>query len=253
MIIGISGLCIDRNGRCRTAGAGKGAVAAHLLRKHSFVELAWADPMKRFCQDVYGFSDAQLWGESELRTAPDKRYVRGVKEGGEIEYLTPRLALQRLGEEWGRGCYLHTWVDYCVRTIQQLQAGGYTYTQQQGLRPCCYIDTDAVRPKTRVVVSDLRYFNESIALRKIGGKIVRVKRSVDAIFEDSGMDSAHGSEVELPALADDAFDYVIDNTGITLNKLCSLVDHAVAVLSGRVIPYDEDQADKPPCLRDNRA
>jgi hypothetical protein len=250
MIIGISGLCLDTNAQRRTAGAGKGEVANRLLRQHSFVELSWADPMKRFCQDVYQFSDEQLWGGSELRVAPDIRYPLPHEEKGTpVRYLTPRLALQRLGDEWGRSCYAETWVDYGIRTIQRLQAGGYTYSPQQGLRPCCYIDTDAVRPKTRVVVSDLRYFNELSALRVAGGKIIRVRRQLTSRFDSDGMQSKHASETELPSLEDAAFDYIIDNTGISLQRLHELVDHAVAVLSGRVLAYNEKLKDVPPGLR----
>jgi hypothetical protein len=67
MLIGIAGV----------AGAGKDTTADFLVKNHGFVKVAFADPLKRICQDVYQFTDAQLWGPSELRNAPDKRYPTG--------------------------------------------------------------------------------------------------------------------------------------------------------------------------------
>jgi len=67
MILGLSGL----------AGSGKDTVADILVSKHGFVKVALADPLKRICKEVYDFSDEQLWGPSEMRNAPDKRYPTG--------------------------------------------------------------------------------------------------------------------------------------------------------------------------------
>jgi len=66
MIIGLLG----------QAGSGKDTVADFLVRDHSFVKVALADPLKRICRDVFDFTDEQLWGPSEKRNAPDKRYPR---------------------------------------------------------------------------------------------------------------------------------------------------------------------------------
>lgn len=266
MIIGISGLCIDAVGTRRVAGVGKDTVAKRLLDKHSFVSLAWADPMKRFCREIFEFSDAQLWGESDQRTLPDYRFMReppsatgtmrqyehGVVKRDEVPatYLTPRFALQTLGNDWGRTCYKNVWIDYGIRVIQRLQSGGYTYDPKEGLRPCIFLEDDPMaRPKTRVVVSDLRYYNEAEAIKLAGGKLVRVKRLLTSTFSAEQMDNAHGSEVELPCWDDDKFDYVIENSGNDLHFLGLQVDQMMAVLSGQVIPYDEAQADVPPGLR----
>lgn len=256
MIVGITGLCIDPDGKRRIAGAGKDTVANLLMRHHSFVSLAWADPMKRFCQEVFEFTDEQLWGESEKRVLPDTRFVRipetAVDEYKDLMpavYLTPRFALQTLGNDWGRGCYNRVWIDYAMRVIQRLQEGGYTYDPKEGLRPCIYTQDDPmVRPKTNVVVSDLRYFNEAEAIKAAGGKIVRVRRLVNTRFTDEQMNNAHGSEVELPRWDDDKFDYVLGNTG-PVEDLPGLVKHMVSILSGRVMAYDESQADVPPFKR----
>jgi len=66
MIIGITG----------KAGAGKDTAADVLVERFNFVKVALADPLKRICQEVFDFSDEQLWGPSEKRNEPDQRYQR---------------------------------------------------------------------------------------------------------------------------------------------------------------------------------
>ena len=68
-IIGVAGL----------AGSGKNAVADILVEKHGFTVVSFADPLKRYAMEVYDFSYEQLWGPSEMRNAPDKRYQRGFR------------------------------------------------------------------------------------------------------------------------------------------------------------------------------
>jgi hypothetical protein len=58
------------------AGSGKDTIADLLVYHHGFVKVALADPLKRICRDVYGFTDDQLWGSSSARNAPDSRYPR---------------------------------------------------------------------------------------------------------------------------------------------------------------------------------
>lgn len=92
MIIGISGL----------AGSGKDTVADFLVQQRDYVKVALADPLKRICQDVFDFSDDQLWGPSEKRNAPDKRYPRNER------YLYPATPAGALWLPIGGG---HTLID----------------------------------------------------------------------------------------------------------------------------------------------
>lgn len=250
-IIGVTGLFVDPLGSKRIAGAGKDQVANRLLSKHGFVLMSFADPLKRFLQEVYEFTDEQLWGESEKRTEPDTRYPRPRQFGPDVptQYLTPRLALTSLGNDWGRKCYDATWVDYLTRTAKRLQGGGYTYSQQRGLQPCIYAEDDPwIRPKAKVVVTDCRYFNEAQAVRNAGGVLVRVKRLAKTPFDPAQMNNEHASEVELPQWDDREFDFIIDNNG-TLADLAMRTDSMHDAATGRMIPYDEKQADIPPFLR----
>jgi len=222
MIIGVTGQCQDSLGRNRIAGAGKDEVAKRLLEHHNFVSVAWADPLKRFIKEVYEFEDEALWGGSDARILPDKRYPRPNGE-----FLTPRFALQSLGTDWGRNCYINTWVDYGIRVAKKILEG-VNYTPQRGL----YFDSrpQAMREKPKkadgVVFSDVRFMNEFQAIKDGGGFVVRVKRKLTTPYDEKAMNLLHDSETELPNKPDDLFDYIIDNSG-TLEDLAVEIDNMV--------------------------
>jgi hypothetical protein len=74
-------------GMCGLAGSGKDTAAKFVIADHGFVPMAFADEMKRICKRVYDFTDEQLWGPSEFRNLPDKRYPR---QGHTWTKLPPR-------------------------------------------------------------------------------------------------------------------------------------------------------------------
>jgi hypothetical protein len=47
------------------AGAGKDEIASYLVNKHGYIQVALADPIKRFGLNVFGFDVSQLWGHSK--------------------------------------------------------------------------------------------------------------------------------------------------------------------------------------------
>lgn len=245
MIIGVTGHCTDSIGQVAgSAGAGKDTVADRLLAKHSFVRIAMADAIKRACQGFFEFTDEQLWGPSAYRNAPDLRYPRPQSVTEEDEYLTPRYALKKLGTEFGRDCYSNVWIEIGLRTAARLEAGGCYYDQKSGLRTTSLVAGDAMAPKTDVVFSDIRFFNEALALREAGGKLIRVRRKMPGVYHNDG----HASENELPTWPDDKFDYVIENDS-DVHTLYLHVDRMLDVLKGKIMEYDAEQADIPPFLR----
>lgn len=201
MIIGISGQLVDARGRTYgTRGSGKDAVASLLLRHYGFERIAFADPMKIFAREIFGFTELQLNGPSAEREKYDPRWD-----------ITPRHALQTLGTEWGRALHPDLWVRYAMRRahgiIDRGEAAG-------------------------VVLTDLRFPNEVDCVRAAGGVVVRVKRPKsdaptswlawawqrlrDVLRPDRA--SVHPSERALDHLRDGDFDFVIENSG-TLDDL----------------------------------
>lgn len=104
------------------AGAGKDAVAKILVDQHGWELYSLASPLKRFAEDMFGFTHEQLYGPSSMRNAPDQRWarpcpccdgtgsdcrfpIRGCEacEGdGKINDNSPRRILQLCGEEFLR-------------------------------------------------------------------------------------------------------------------------------------------------------
>ena len=166
-------------GICGRAGSGKSTAARHLVEAFGFVELALADPLKRFCHEVFGFSDEQLWGPSEKRNEPDPRYGT----------LTPRRALQTLGTEWARACYPDVWVDYGLRLAKELESGCFGYARDFG-RFGDFGRSDTV-PRRSVVISDVRFPNEGRKILEAGGKVIKLVRPA---APDSG---SHASEAQV--------------------------------------------------------
>src|SRR5512144_836046 len=160
MIIGITG----------NAQAGKDTTAEYLKKLHGFERIGMADPMKRFCKEVFDFSDEQLWGSE--REKHDPRYVRW-DENKKQTHLTPRYALQTLGTEWGRNCYDSVWVNYAIRMAQKILSGGGYYRADLGY---VRVVGDDQKPPVGVVFSDLRFKNEFDAVKKAGGLMCRIYR-----------------------------------------------------------------------------
>jgi hypothetical protein len=224
------------------AGIGKDTAADYLVREHGVVKVANADPMKRIARDVYDFSVEQLWGPSSMRNAPDKRYPRrrydkhvwSVQKGADgaylcancglstqtdslegecVLYLTPRLALQLLGSQWGRHCYRDTWVDITIRTAKAVLEDGMAYDGPRGL----YEPAPGTPEALGVVVPDGRFTNEFAAVRAVGGEVWRIRGTAPPPSAEGWRE--HDSETEQAALPDEFFDAVIVNRKLAFEDL----------------------------------
>lgn len=215
-IIGISG----------KAGSGKDAAADILLQREGFIRVSLADPIKRFAQDVWGFSDRQLWGPSEFRNAPDLRYPIG-----DGEYLSPRKVLQHVGTEGTRAIDHDVWIRYAIRTATRLLMAtprSLCYSSQRGTRaftsyyPPGFSETPGDFPNKvkAVVIPDVRFINECKSIKEAGGLLLKIVRPGAGLQGDF---AAHQSESEMSAISDSDFDCIIENNG-TLDDLKVKVD-----------------------------
>lgn len=205
-------------GICGKAGSGKDTIADILVKDFGFVKVAFADPLKRVCKEIFEFSNEQLWGPSDKRNEPDFRYCRTPHQQGydpvsgrpttiDAEYLTPRYALQKLGTEWGRDCYPDIWIEYAMRVAKRLLSGGpLNYDPSVGLRTK-YVSDPEIRG---VVISDVRFINEVEGLRTRGAKVIKVTRPMQGL---KGTAATHRSETEQDAIPDASFDEFIKNDG----------------------------------------
>jgi len=191
------GVILGLSGKAR---AGKDTAADFILNNRpGWQKHALADPLKRICRDVFRFSLEQLYGHE--KDAPDGRYRR--KDG---QPLTPRYAMQTLGTDWGRDCHPDVWVDMLLHEAESLFAWN---------KP----------PILGVVVSDVRFVNEALAIRAAGGKLWRIRRPTVGL---EGAAAEHASETDLDVWLDELFDDVIEND----STLGAFERRVLAALSG---------------------
>lgn len=260
MIVGLAGL----------AGSGKDTVADFLVKNHGFTKVAFADPLKRICRDVYDFSKEQLWGPSSKRNAPDKRYYRLSKpdevllnllekwhelpNDGEEEpppaheylgitheeykcwvetggYLTPRHALQQLGSEWGRNCYSNTWVDYALRVAHTLLFG--TIDDSPGSRPR-YSQEDGLTWGIMCPRPKGIVISDVRFVNEL--EAIRARGGkVAKVLRGKGLEGSaaqHRSETELVGMSEEVFNILIDNKTSTLKEL---EEHVALIVKNRLM------------------
>lgn len=191
-------------------------------------QVAFADPLKEYCRKVYDFSTFQLWGPSDARNKPDKRYPR-TREMHElsspvdadhmyccrcnwqfnnvqspeppavcVDYLTPREALQQLGTQWGRKLYDNTWVDFGLRRARQLLEHHRTKRPKEAHT---FMNSWVIEETELVVISDVRFVNEAKALREAGcavWKVVRPDLKTDgAMYQHQSESEQRDREAEI--------------------------------------------------------
>lgn len=153
-------------GLCGLAGAGKTTVAKILMEEHNFIRTRFAEPIKAMIRALLVYCD---FDHEMIEKMVDGNLKEQVIP--ELNFKSARYALQTIGTEWGRE-YLgeNIWVDLTMRNVRQL------------------MDQAA----TSVVIDDVRFTNESAAIRKAGGRVFRVMREHDPI-----PDCGHKSEKQL--------------------------------------------------------
>ena len=234
---------------CGNAGSGKDTVADKIV---SFIpnsiKLAQADEMKRFAAKVFKFNDQQLWGPSEKREEVDERYDRPrywdaavtrfnqesaiwVHELGlegnagaaltawffalPREELTPRHVLQTIGTEFGRTQRYDLWTKKATNDAEKLLNGGYSYSREHG------VQAGPKLPYDLVVISDGRFRNEVLNVKKLGGGAIKVVPP-----SPTSNAGKHQSESELDNIPYSWFDIVLEN-----NK-----EHGLAGLTQAMLP-----------------
>lgn len=209
-------------GFCGFKGSGKDTAADYLVGTHGYSKISLAHPLKLAAQTIFGFSDDALWGSSEKREIPDTRYpFRGLnpvdgtplkkvardvnhywfrESDGEWfpQYVTPRVALQTLGTEFGRRMYQNLWVDACLNYI--ISTGNPLHA-----------------------IPDVRFANELEGIQTRGGVVIRLLRGK--------RESNHPSELELERIPHQAFDFVVDNRG-SKEELYRSLDKVISEISG---------------------
>lgn len=198
------------------AGSGKDTVAKVLADVYDGCTIALADPIKDIAQTVFGFTDRQLWGPSEARSEKivNPRHSRygydfdikppvvlpwhsdylkwiaglGGKEMLAINVnrfkawlenhifghktLTARHVLQTLGTEFGRKIDRNLWVNMALKRADDILV-------------------DTLNQNQAVVISDGRFRNEVLAVKRAGGIVIHIVDPKETVAIDN-----HQSEAE---------------------------------------------------------
>jgi len=166
-IIGISGL----------KQSGKDTAAQYLVKNFGFTRVAFADPIK---DQMYILNPWVKTNDEHtslrLASVVDAAGWDRAKE----EYLEIRRLLQIYGTEVARDSFgADIWVNSAFRQIQS-------------------------KNLKNIVITDVRFQNEIEAIRKYGGKLIKIKSNRTITNDD------HVSEQDLP---DSKFDSIVINNG----------------------------------------
>lgn len=140
-LIGLTGL----------AGSGKDTVGEYFHNKYGYTTISFADTLKDCLSVIFGWDRKKLEGriptDREWREQVDEWWANKL----EIPHFTPRFAMTHFGTEVMRNCFHdEIWVHTTERKISQSEGP--------------------------IVITDVRFPNEIVMVRKFGGTIFRVKR-----------------------------------------------------------------------------
>lgn len=154
--------------------SGKSTSAKYLAKSHNFKVGAFAKKGKDTCGDIFDLSHEQLYGE--LKEVIDKRYS-----------VTPVFIMQRFMTEVARYIYSDIWIECFAREHAQ-----------------------DISLNKDIVIEDLRFENEAIWVKSVGGIIIQLTR------KQTEIESEHESEHGIP---DELIDFYIGNHGKDYSSL----------------------------------
>ena len=205
-------------GICGFIGSGKDTIADYLVNFYGFRRESFANSLKDAVAQVFGWDRTMLEGRTkqarDWREQVDPWWAHRLA----MPHLTPRWVLQHWGTEVCRhGFHDDIWI--------------------------ASLEHKLLRSHDDVVISDCRFPNEIAAIRKAGGRVVRVVRGPEPQWFDDAINVNAGptnmawaiSKMKMETLGIHAsetawvgtqFDAVIDNNS-TLDHLQQQVMHLV--------------------------
>ena len=141
-------------GICGFIGSGKDTVADYLVNLHHFRRESFANTLKDAVSAVFGWDRTMLEGRTKQAREWREQVDTWWAERLSIPHLTPRWILQNWGTEV---CRKNFHDDIWIASLE-----------------------NKLRTSTDdIVISDCRFPNEIAAIKKAGGRVVRVVRGVE--------------------------------------------------------------------------
>jgi hypothetical protein len=191
-------------GLCGLIGSGKGTVAEHLMREHSFIGISFAETLKDAAACIFGWDRDMLEGDTT-----ESRYEREQIDAWWTDRLgwevSPRKMLQFFGTEVMRdNLDSHIWAHATEKRMLDTEK---LFLEMTGQKP-------------HFVISDVRFPNEIDMIRRNGGKIWHVRRGPLPDWFGKDDPSIHESE---RAWNREPMDAAIHNDG-TIEQMCGTAD-----------------------------
>ena len=177
--------------------SGKDTVAMHLTEEYGFVRYAFADPIKKACQVIFGFTDAQCWGD-------EKEIVDSYWN------ITPRKVFQIFGTE----LFQYEFPKYA----QELADIGRMFWVYVFAR--WYEQQLAINPDIKVVITDVRFPFEAKMITSLGGTIIKISR------DGAPTNDHHSSETDMDQIE---YSHTIENNG-SIGLLHKQIDDIVGLV-----------------------
>jgi len=190
MIIGICGLI----------GAGKDTAADYLVNWHEFKRDSFAATLKDAASAVFGWDRELLEGRTKTAREWREQLDWWWADRLDMPELTPRWVLQNWGTDLFRN---HFHQDIWIASLENKLRNA----------------------KDDIVITDCRFLNEVDAIRRAGGRVIRIVRGPDPEWFEfakrnpglmsSTYPSVHASEY---SWAPTEFDHIVENNG-TIDEL----------------------------------
>jgi hypothetical protein len=190
-------------GLCGAQGSGKDTVANILVAKYGFVRISFAAALKDVIAILFSWPRHMLEGDTpESRTwreAPDAEWSQ--KTG--IPGFSPRKALQTVGTDLIRHhIYINLWIDIVEKRIVMILSAN---------------------PEAKIVVTDCRFTNEVVAVKKFSG--ARLVRIVRPDCENGSHMSSHSHLSETVDLSKSVDITLVNNS--TIEALEGMIDTVI--------------------------
>lgn len=172
MLIGLAG----------KARSGKDTAAAYLAKDIGLYRHAFADPIKRMLEQVFG-----------------NNFVDGDRERIDpISGVSYRKLMQTLGTEWGRAVQPDLWTRVAKAKWEWVKDG---MPWETPLGKCSNLQLHNEQMNAGMVLSDVRFDNEAEWIRSEGGIVIHVERpdtdqvGIAGHASEAGLTKIHGDWV----------------------------------------------------------
>ena len=175
-------------------GHGKDTIAEHLVKKHNYIQLSFAQPLKEVCKTLFSFTDEQLYG--------DHKEIKDKYWG-----ISPREAFQYIGTDLFRNniknLLPHVENDFWIICLQ---------SKLDFLKNNC--------DDIKIVISDVRFVNEANFIKKNDGLLIKVIRNFD------NNKTNYNDHISETTISDINADIDIHNNN-TINNLYNDIDEII--------------------------